>query len=79
LEDNHTGGEKHVHWLWSPFCRPDHAQYHANGQRAGVDFRKQSNKLMGQIQALKAQLIGLWMVVEAMEKEVKQQISGGKL
>ncbi len=57
-------------WLWTPFCRPDHALYHANCRRAGVDFRKQRNKLMGQIQAFKAQLVGMWMVVEAMEMEV---------
>jgi hypothetical protein len=33
---------------------------------------------MGQIQAFKAQLVGMWMVVEAMEKEVKNQIKGAK-
>jgi hypothetical protein len=42
-------------------------------RRAGVDFRKQKNKLMAQTQALKAQLVGMWMVVEAMEKQVKAQ------
>jgi len=73
LEYNHLGGRKHVPWLWIPFCRVDHAQYHANCRRAGVDFRKQRNQLMAQIQALKAQLIGMWMVVEAMEKQVKEQ------
>jgi hypothetical protein len=41
--------------------------------RAGIDFRKQSNKLIGQVQALKAQLIGMWMVVDAMEKEIKER------
>jgi hypothetical protein len=40
-------------------------------RRAGVDFRKQSNKLMAKIQAFKAQLVGMWMVVESMEKNVK--------
>jgi hypothetical protein len=73
LEDNHLGGRKHVPWLWIPFCRADHAQYHANCQRAGVDFRKQKNKLNAQIQAFKAQLVGMWMVVESMEKHVKGQ------
>ena len=29
---------------------------------------------MAQIQAFKAQLIGMWMVVEAMEKQVKEQL-----
>jgi Tfp pilus assembly protein PilO len=48
-------------------------QYHANCRRAGVDFRKQKNQLIAQIQALKAQLVGMWMVVEAMEKQVKEQ------
>jgi hypothetical protein len=73
LEDNHLGGRNHVSWLWIPFCRADHAQYHANCRRAGIDFRKQSNKLIGQIQALKAQLVGMWMVVEAMEKEIEEK------
>jgi hypothetical protein len=48
-------------------------QYHANCRRAGVDFSKQNNKLLGQIQALKAQLVGMWMVVEAMEKQIRDQ------
>jgi hypothetical protein len=73
LEDNHLGGRKHVPWLWSPFCHVDHGQYHANCRRAGVDFGKQKNKLMAKIQAFKAQLVGLWMVVEDMEKQVKGQ------
>lgn len=73
LEDNHLGGRKHVPWLWRPDCKPDHAQFHVMCGRAGIDFRKQSNKLIGQIQALKAQLVGMWMVVEAMEKEVKDK------
>jgi len=73
IEDNHLGGRKLVPWLWLPHCKPSHAQFHANCRRAGVDFRKQKNQLIAQIQALKAQLIGMWMVVEAMEKEVRQQ------
>jgi hypothetical protein len=73
LEDNHLGGRRHVPWLWTPFCGVDHAQYHANCRRAGVDFRKQKNKLNAQLQAFKAQLVGMWMVVESMEKYVKKQ------
>jgi hypothetical protein len=73
LEDNHLGGRKHVPWLWTPHCRVDHGQYHANCRRAGVDFRKQKNKLNAQIQAFKAQLVGMWMVVESMEEHVKGQ------
>ena len=73
LEDNHLGGRKHVPWLWGPYCHVDHAQFHTNCRRAGVDFGKQENKLMAKIQALKAQLVGFWMVVEDMEKQVKSQ------
>jgi hypothetical protein len=62
-----------VPWLWLPNCKPDHAQFHVMCRRAGVDFRKQSNKLIGQIQALKAQLVGMWMVVESMEEQVRRQ------
>jgi hypothetical protein len=83
LEDNHVGGRKHVPWLWIPFCGDDHAQFHANCRRAGVDLRKQKDKLSAQIQAFKAQLVGMWMVLESMEKEVngkrgKRSHHGGK-
>jgi hypothetical protein len=71
LEDNHLGGRRHVPWLWHPNCGIDHALYHVMCRRVGVDFRKQSNKLMAKIQAFKAQLVGMWMVVESMEKDVK--------
>ena len=70
LEDNHLGGRKHVPWLWIPNCMIDHALFHVKCRQAGVDFEKQTNKLMGKIQALKAQVVGLWMVIESMEKEV---------
>ena len=73
LEDNHLGGRKHVPEIWLPYCRLDHAQFHANCRRAGVDFKKQSNTVLGQIQALKGHMVGMWMVVEAMEKQVKEQ------
>jgi hypothetical protein len=43
------------------------------GEQASI-FRKPKNQLIGQIQALKAQLIGMWMVVEAMEKHVKPEL-----
>jgi hypothetical protein len=71
MEDNHLGGRKHVPWLWLPNCKPNHAQFHVMCRRAGVDFRKQNNKLMAKIQAFKAQLVGMWMVVESMEKDLK--------
>jgi hypothetical protein len=41
-----------------------------------VDFRKQKNQLIAQIQAFKAQLVGMWMVVEAMEKQVNEHGEG---
>jgi hypothetical protein len=42
-------------------------------RRAGVDFEKQENAIMGKIQALKAQAVGLWIVIESMEKEVRER------
>ena len=71
MEHNHLGGGNHVSWLTLPFCGPDHAQFHVMCRQAGVDFQKQSTVLMGQIQALKAQLVGMWMVVDGMEKQAK--------
>lgn len=71
LEDNHVGGRKHASGIWLPYCLSDHAQFHANCRRAGVDFQKQSNKMLGQIQALKAHMVGMWMVVESMEKYLR--------
>jgi len=71
LEDNHLGGRNHVPWLWLPNCGIDHAQFHVMCRRAGVDFRTQNDDLTGKIHALKAELVGMWMVVDSMEKHVK--------
>ena len=73
MEDNHVGGQNHVRWLWIPSCGPDHDQFHVNCRRAGVDFGKQKSKLMSQVQSFKAQVVGMWMVVEEMEKEIRKQ------
>jgi hypothetical protein len=42
-------------------------------RRAGVDFEKQKNLIMGKMQALKAQVVGLWMVIESIEKEIQER------
>jgi len=74
LEQNHLGGRKYVRWLFLPFClNPHHSDFHRLCEQAGIDFRETSNRLFSQIQALKAQLIGMWMVVDAMERHVKDQ------
>lgn len=79
LEQNHLGGRKHVRWLFLPFClNPHHSDFHRLCEQAGIDFRETTNKLFGQIQALKAQLIGMWMVVDAMEKNVKDREDSSK-
>ncbi len=56
-------------WLTLPFCKKDHAAFHHACERAGVDFRKPGNKLIGLVQALKAMAVGLWMVLESLEQE----------
>jgi hypothetical protein len=38
-----------------------------------VDFRPARDKLFGLIQALKAILVGMWMVVDLMEKHTKNK------
>jgi hypothetical protein len=71
LEDNHIGGRNHALGITLPYCLSDHRQYHRNCQGAGVDFRKQSDPMLGKIQALKAHIIGVWMVIENMEKQIR--------
>jgi hypothetical protein len=78
LEENHLGGRKHAPEIALPYCRPDHAEFHRNCDRAGVDFRKQSNKLLGRIQALKGHMVGMWMVIESIENSVKGKKEGAK-
>ncbi len=74
LENNHVAGRKHVGGLWLPFCGDDHDQFHKNCERANVDFQKQSNSMMRCLQAVKALLVGLWMVVGELEKHTKAQM-----
>lgn len=42
-------------------------------KRAGVDFRYTKNKSIRLIQALKAMLVGMWMVVDMLEKHLTSQ------
>jgi hypothetical protein len=69
LEANHLGGRNHVPWLTLPFCRKDHTEFHRMCTRAGIDFRDTSNQLVSLIRALKAMLVGMWMVVDKLEKD----------
>jgi hypothetical protein len=64
---------------WLPFCRPDHAVFHANCRRAGVNFKTQRNPILRYLQAIKALLVALWMVIEALEKHAKTQSEGDEL
>jgi hypothetical protein len=73
MEDNHLGGQNHVPGIWAPFCGQDHKQFHVNCRRAGVDLTYTPNRSLGLIQALKAMLVGMWMVVESCEKHIKSQ------
>jgi hypothetical protein len=73
VEQNHLGGFNHVRWLTYPFCKANHSQFHVNCRRAGVDFRYTTNKSIRLIQALKAMLVGIWMVVDMLEKHIRSQ------
>jgi hypothetical protein len=73
MEQNHIGGQRHLPWLKYPFCRKDHAEFHVMCRRAGVDFRYTKNKSIRLIQALKAMLVGIWMVVDMLEKHLANQ------
>jgi hypothetical protein len=42
-------------------------------RRAGVDFGYKKNKAVRLIQALKAMLVGMWMVVDMLEKLLTNQ------
>ncbi len=78
LENNHLGGRKTASGIWLPYCLSDHAQFHANCRMAGVDFGKQDDEKVGKIQSLKAHIVGLWMVVESLEKDIKNSPGGRK-
>jgi hypothetical protein len=70
LEDNHLGGRRYVPDVYLPFCGEDHAAFHVLCRRAGINFRAIKDRSMALIQALKAMLIGLWMVVDRLEKQM---------
>jgi hypothetical protein len=71
LEDNHIGGRKHAPSIWLPFCGAHHDDFHRNCERVGVQFGRIENRTLALIQAMKAMLIGIWMVVDWMEKQVR--------
>jgi len=45
-------------------------------RRAGVDFNDTKNKSIRLIHALKAMLVGVWMVLDMLEKHVRSQSEG---
>ena len=77
LEQNHLGGWRHVPWLSLPFCRVHHGTFHVMCRRAGVDFSHAPNRALALVQALKAILVGLWMVVNELEEHLKMQLRKG--
>jgi hypothetical protein len=74
LEQNHLGGNNHVPWLFLPFCREHHAEFHVMCQKAGVDLRYIKHSSLALIQAFKAMLVGLWMVVDLLEKHLRTEL-----
>jgi hypothetical protein len=45
-------------------------------QRAGVDLHYINHRPLALIQAFKAMLVGLWMVVDMLEKYLKSELEG---
>lgn len=76
MEQNHLGGFNHLPWFTYPFCNKDHAEFHVMCRRAGVDFNDTKNKSIRLIHALKAMLVGVWMVLDMLEKHVRSQSEG---
>jgi hypothetical protein len=73
MQRNHIGGWRHVPWLFLPYCENDHATFHHKCRQAGINFGHIPNKSLALIQALKAILVGAWMVVDMLEKHLKSQ------
>jgi hypothetical protein len=73
MENNHLGGQNHVPSIWIPFCGQDHKQFHVMCRRAGVDFNYTANRVLALVQALKAMLVGMWMIIDMLEKRVKEK------
>jgi hypothetical protein len=73
MQQNHYGGWKDVPWFFLPNCGRDHATFHRMCERAGVHFRDIPNKSLALTRALKAILIGMWMVVDMLERHLRSQ------
>jgi hypothetical protein len=74
MEQNHLGGKNHVPWLTYPFCKIDHAEFHIQCRRAGVDFEYTKDKSLRLVQALKAMMVGMWMALDMLEKHLRTQL-----
>jgi hypothetical protein len=75
MQKNHYGGWKVVPWFFLPNCEKDHNTFHRMCERARIDFRHiPKSKSLALIVALKAILIGMWMVVDMLENHLKSQL-----
>jgi len=68
IERNHLGGQNFVAWFTMPFCPKHHRQFHALVDAAGINLEYSPDPIVRLIRALKAMLVGAFMVLEAMEE-----------
>jgi hypothetical protein len=77
IERNHLGGQNFIAWFTMPFCVKHHLQFHALVTAAGVNLEYCSDPIVRLIRALKAMLVGAFIVLEAMEDANTRSKSSG--
>jgi hypothetical protein len=70
IEQNHTGGRKHIPWFKFPFCQRHHDQFHRLLESVEIDLRYTPDKLKRLVIAALALTIALWMVLQALKDAV---------
>jgi hypothetical protein len=68
IERNHVGGKNFVAWFTMPFCPKHHTQFHALVSAARINLEYTTDPVDRLIRALKALLVGAFMLLEAMEE-----------
>ncbi len=67
IHRHHAGGRWHVAWFLIPLCIPHHNQLHAFLTIAGVKLEYTANVGLRLVRGLKACLIAMLMLAEALE------------
>ena len=75
VTQHHVGGQNFIAWFTMSLCARCQVVFHARQRGAGIDLRSTPKNFMRLLRALKMTVLFLWVLLDALESEIKSDIS----